>query len=72
MKRSESLKKLMGEYGCDDLDQLLEVSLFDAIAPGICIKCGYTTEVEPDCSNGYCEECGTGTVKSALVLANVI
>jgi hypothetical protein len=34
--------------------------------------CHYTTEVEPDQSRGYCEVCGTQTVKAALILAGII
>jgi hypothetical protein len=34
--------------------------------------CDYTTEVEPDQREGWCEECGTGTVRSGIVLAGII
>jgi hypothetical protein len=41
---------------------------------GICKNpdCSYTTEVEPDCRTGYCEECQTQTVRSLLVLLGLI
>lgn len=32
----------------------------------------YTTTVEPDCDSGWCENCETQTVKSALILAGII
>jgi hypothetical protein len=43
-------------------------------APSICMTegCDYTTEMEPDQAEGYCEACGGNTVTSALVLANLI
>jgi hypothetical protein len=34
--------------------------------------CTYSTEYEPDQQKGWCEECGTRTVRSALVLAGII
>jgi hypothetical protein len=34
--------------------------------------CDYATEVEPDQDRGWCESCGTNTVKSALILAGLI
>tara|TARA_R110002072_G_scaffold166334_1_gene319625 strand:- start:97 stop:357 length:261 start_codon:yes stop_codon:yes gene_type:complete len=40
--------------------------------PAICSDCEYSTEYEPDQSNGYCEYCGTNTVKSILILQGVI
>ena len=49
-----------------DIDELM----FDSVSPGICMNedCDYTIEVEPDCSTGWCEECETQTVKSAVEL----
>ena len=46
----------------------------DSVCPGICMNsgCDYTVEVEPDQDRGYCERCGTQTVKAALVLAGII
>jgi hypothetical protein len=76
-KRKESkmskLKDLADIEGLDVMDLLEEASI-DSVCPGICTNkdCTYTTEVEPDCSQGYCEDCDTNTVKSALVLAGVI
>lgn len=60
--------------GFDDSLDFLEHCSTDSVVPGICCKldCDYTTEVEPDCRSGYCEECGTQTVKSALILAGII
>lgn len=68
------LEKLADAWGCDYLGQLLEDCISDSVCPGICMNkgCDYTTEVEPDQSRGYCEICGTKTVKSCLVLAGLI
>jgi len=57
-----------------DIDTLLANGTFDSVCAGICVNpdCDYTTEVEPDCSAGFCESCGTQTVASALILAGII
>jgi len=34
--------------------------------------CSYTCEMEPDQDRGWCEECRSNTMKSALILAGVI
>ncbi len=65
------LNKLSDDYGMS-LDEMMESSIFDGISPGICLECGYTTDVEPDNDQGWCEECEANTVKSACVLAGVI
>lgn len=51
--------------------EMLEQATFDAVSPGICKRpdCDYTTTVEPDCTEGWCEACEANTVVSALVLA---
>ena len=56
------------------VDDMLEAAVFDSVSPGICSTpdCDYTTEVEPDSSEGWCEECQAGTVHSALILAGII
>lgn len=71
MSKQEALKKLAASEGMDELD-MLEKASFDSVAPGICLECGYTAEVEPDSTRGYCEGCGKQTVQSCLILAGVI
>jgi len=67
------LKQLADLEG-KSIDELLESCIMDSVNPGICANewCDYTTEVEPDQRAGWCEECQENTVKSALVLADVI
>ena len=68
------LDELVASEGYATLDDLLEAVVGDSISPGICMNrgCHYTTEVEPDQQHGYCEVCGTQTVKAALILAGII
>ena len=71
LTKEEGLKKLAEVEGLDDLE-MFEKATYDAIAPGICLECGYTAEVEPDQTQGYCEGCGKQTVQSCLILGGLI
>jgi hypothetical protein len=52
----------------------LEACVHDSVSPGICTRdgCDYTCEVEPDQAEGWCEERRAPSVRSALVLAELI
>jgi len=56
------------------LEDLLRDGVMDGVCYGICCNkgCNYTTEVEPDCSDGWCENCESNSVKSGLILAGAI
>lgn len=68
------LEILASDYGFDSVDDMLQEACFDAVVPGICLRddCDYSTEVEPDQNEGWCEECEEGTVASCLILAGII
>jgi len=68
---SYGMKELAEAEGLSEME-LLENATFDSVAAGICPECGYTTNVEPDQDQGWCEECETGSVKSCLVLMGMI
>ena len=69
---TELLQKL-ADYEDLTVDELLEESVMDSVNCGICTNCeAYVEPVEPDCTNGWCEECKTNSVQSALVLAGII
>lgn len=72
--RRAKLAKLIEIEGFKTLDQMLQAVAGDSVCPGICIDpdCNYTVEVEPDQDRGWCEVCGTQTVRSALILAGLI
>lgn len=67
------LDELVEETGMD-VHELLEEAAYDSVAQGICTEpgCRYTTTVEPDCRDGYCEACGQQSVQSCLVLAGLL
>ena len=73
-EREAKLQRLAEIEGYADAEALVEAAAFDGVSPGICVgtECEYTCEVEPDQGAGYCEECRTPTVQSALVLAGLI
>ncbi|MGA7452206.1 MAG: hypothetical protein WBW73_13275 [Rhodoplanes sp.] len=72
--KAAKLMRLCDAAGFDCIDDLLAASVCDSVCPAICMteSCDYTTEMEPDQQEGYCEACGGNTVVSALVLAGII
>lgn len=68
------INDLADVYGYENDMEMLELMAFESVVPGICTNedCSYTTDVEPDATDGWCEECNTGTVKSCMVLMGVI
>jgi len=67
------LQDLADIEGMDEME-MLEEATCDSVAKGICMNpgCDYSTTVEPDCTDGFCEECETQTVQSCLVIAGLI
>lgn len=66
---------LYRELGYDSITRMLEYAATESVVPGICIApgCnGIDSEVEPDCEDGYCDECGNQTIQSCLVIGGVI
>jgi hypothetical protein len=70
----QKLQKLVQLEGYKDDVDLIADAVADSVCPAICMNdgCDYTTEMEPDQDRGWCENCGTNSLKSALVLAGII
>ena len=68
------LDTLVASEGYQSLDGLLEACVLDSVCPAICVNngCDHTEEMEPDQDRGWCPECQTNSMKSALVLAGLI
>ena len=68
------LQKLVAIEGFDNDISLFEAAVSDSVCPAICMNdgCDYTAEMEPDQDRGWCEACGTNSMKSALVLGGLI
>ena len=66
--KAAKLMKLCDAAGFNSLADLLAASIIDSVCPAICMMegCDYTTEMEPDQAEGYCEACGGNTVVSVL------
>lgn len=74
-KSDEEIKKEIKEIIEKTIFGMLNEATYDSVSKGICMNpgCNYTTDnIEPDGSNGYCENCGTNTVQSCLVIAGLI
>ena len=73
MSDQEKLDLLCDIENMDEME-MLERAISDGIAWGICTnpQCDYTTRVEPDSDIGWCEVCGTNTVKSCLILKGIM
>jgi hypothetical protein len=73
-QRQQKLAKLVEIEGFESFEALAEAVVGDSVSPAICMNenCDFTCEMEPDQRRGWCEECRTNTVQSALVLADLI
>ena len=72
--KARKLVKLLEIEGYDSIEDLAEAVVMDTVSPAICCNahCSYTCEMEPDQDRGWCEVCGTNSMQSALILAEVI
>jgi hypothetical protein len=75
--RSVKLRKLSDAEGYEQLNELFAAAASDSVSPAICCnpenpECDYTADMEPDQDRGWCEECQSGTMVSALVLGGLI
>ena len=68
---SYGVDDLAGDYGSSAME-LAQVYIYDSCVPAICTECGSTYEYEPDCSEGYCEECESKTVQSLFILLGIM
>jgi hypothetical protein len=73
MSAKHLLQKVAADGGFATTMEMLEHYAIDSVVPGICIICGGIDDsIEPDREDACCDECGTDTVKSVLVIAGVI
>jgi len=73
-EKQTKLTTLLEIEGFATFEELAENVVFDSVSPAICCNpdCNCTCEMEPDQDRGYCDECHTNTMVSALVLAGLI
>jgi len=75
--RRAKILRLCAIEGYDSEMELFEAAVADSVCPAICCNynnpdCDCVEEKEPDSTDGWCEECGRGTMVSALVLGGLI
>ena len=72
LTRRELLSRATKDFGFSTVDEMFLSSIMDCVVPAVCKECGYTAEMEPDQSRGWCEVCDKNTVVSVLVLGGLI
>lgn len=71
--RASKLDRLASTWG-QSVPSFVEEYALDNQVPGICMNpdCDFVSCIEPDQTEGWCEECETRSVRSGLVLAGLI
>jgi len=74
MATDQYLIDTLVEEFADNEIELFEMAMNDLQAPGICVVdgCEFTTLVDQDTDDGFCDECGNQSVKSCLIIAGMI
>ena len=62
--------KTLSEIEGLSVEEMMGIGLTDGVCPSICMNegCDATYDYEPDSTTGWCDECETNTVKSAIEL----
>jgi hypothetical protein len=70
----DKLETLAKIEGYESVEEMLLVTGMNGTVPSICMNdtCDYTEEMEPDQSAGWCVKCKDNSMKSCLVLMNLI
>ena len=68
------INDLLSIEGYSTPEAFLSVYAHDSVVPAICMSpiCDSTYRYEPDCQDGWCDDCQKNTVKSGLVLLGII
>lgn len=72
LSNEELLQILATDEGFQSVEHMLQHAVLDSVVPGICLFCLASIEVEPDCRNGYCDNCNKNKIVSCLVLQGII
>lgn len=68
------IETLVRNSGYETQEEFVEAYMYDSLVPGICTNptCDEIYDYEPDQDAGYCECCGTNTVKSGYILIGIM
>ena len=71
--KETKLELLAIDNGFNDSVKMLTECCMRSTVPAICMNenCDATYEYEPDQDKGWCEECGTKSVQSCLIIAGL-
>jgi hypothetical protein len=72
LERQSLLHQAANDFGFEDIDEMFANAVCDSLVAAICPECGYTTDMEPNQDQGWCEMCEKNTVVSVLVLGGLI
>lgn len=72
--KTRKLLVILNSKGYDFLEDLAKDALSDSLCPAVCMVegCDHIADMEKDQDEGECEACGSQTMTSALVLADLI
>ena len=72
-QKQKKIQYLLENEGFGTEENIMEQGVMDSVILGICTNdgCDYTTDVECDSSDGWCECCEENTVVSAAVLVGL-
>ena len=68
------LRTLTEDWGYESALDLATDYMHEGLMPAICMNegCDYSTEMEPDQDEGWCENCSTNSLSSAAILLGII
>lgn len=71
---AQAVRIICEGYGVNDPISLAEEFIVDSVAPCICMNdgCNAISELEQDQDNGFCECCGTNSMKSMFILMGIM
>ena len=69
-KTTEKLLRLAQSEGYHNVDDFLMDQMLENLVPCICMNdgCDHTEHMEPDQSRGHCDNCGTKSMKSCMMI----
>jgi hypothetical protein len=72
--KGSKLMQVCEAEGFASIDDLIALVVADSVCPAIRVKegCDYIAPMESDQQEGYCENCGSNTMISVLVLVGLI
>ena len=72
--KGSKLMQVCEAEGFASIDDLIALVVADSVCPAICMNegCDYVAPMETDQEEGYCENCGSNTMVSMLVLVGLI